>query len=140
MIGHEGHPETLGTMGQLPVGEVLLVETVEDVKRLKPRDPNKLAYVTQTTLSIDDTRDITEALKSKFPLILEPHKEDICYATTNRQLAVKELAKQVEAILIIGSQNSSNSQRLVEVGEKAGCNYVRLVEDKSKVDWSLLTK
>ncbi len=140
MIGHEGHPETLGTMGQLPVGEVLLVETVEDVKRLKPRDPKKLAYVTQTTLSMDDTRDISEELKRKFPLIVEPHKEDICYATTNRQLAVKELAKQVEAILIIGSENSSNSQRLVEVGEKAGCNYVRLVEDKSKVDWSAFDK
>ena len=140
MIGHEGHPETIGTMGQLPPGEVLLVEKVEDVKLLNPRDPEKLAYVTQTTLSIDDTREITEVLKSKYPMIIEPHKEDICYATTNRQLAVKKLAKKVEAILIIGSENSSNSQRLVEVGEKAGCNYVRLVEDKSKVDWSELEK
>ncbi len=140
MIGHEGHPETLGTMGQLPNGEVLLVETVEDVALINPRDPEKLAYVTQTTLSIDDTKDISDALKSKFPSIIEPHKEDICYATTNRQMAVKELAQQVEAILIIGSENSSNSQRLVEVGEKAGCNYIKLVDDKSQVDWSAFEK
>ena len=140
MIGHEGHPETLGTMGQLPNGEVLLVETVEDVALINPRDPEKLAYVTQTTLSIDDTKDISDALKSKFPSIIEPHKEDICYATTNRQVAVKELAQQVEAILIIGSENSSNSQRLVEVGEKAGCNYIKLVDDKSQVDWSAFEK
>ena len=95
MIGHEGHPETIGTMGQLPPGEVLLVEKVEDVKLLNPRDPEKLAYVTQTTLSIDDTREITEVLKSKYPMIIEPHKEDICYATTNRQLAVKSSPKKL---------------------------------------------
>ena len=140
MIGHEGHPETIGTMGQLPPGEILLVETVEDVENLRPSNPEKLAYVTQTTLSIDDTFEISEALKRRFPLIVEPHKEDICYATTNRQTAVKELALKVDAMLIIGSNNSSNSNRLVEVGMRAGCEYVKLVENSSMVDWSAFKK
>ena len=140
MIGHQGHPETIGTMGQLPPGEILLVETVEDVENLRPSNPEKLAYVTQTTLSIDDTFEISEALKRKFPSIVEPHKEDICYATTNRQTAVKELALKVDAMLIIGSSNSSNSNRLVEVGMRAGCEYVKLVENSSMVDWSAFKK
>ena len=140
MIGHKGHPETIGTMGQLPEGEILLVETVDDVKKLKPNNPKKLAYVTQTTLSIDDTKEISQALKSRFPDIVEPHKEDICYATTNRQLAVKELALKADAIFILGSETSSNSKRLVEVGEKAGCKYISLVDDASMVDWSIFDK
>ena len=140
MIGHRGHPETIGTMGQLPEGEILLVETVDDVKKLKPNNPKKLAYVTQTTLSIDDTKEISQALKTRFPDIVEPHKEDICYATTNRQLAVKELALKADAIFILGSETSSNSKRLVEVGEKAGCKYISLVDDASMVDWSIFDK
>ncbi|MCB1328036.1 MAG: 4-hydroxy-3-methylbut-2-enyl diphosphate reductase, partial [Maritimibacter sp.] len=113
MIGHAGHPETIGTMGQLPDGEVLLVETVEDVAALAPRDPDRLAFITQTTLSVDDTKDIVAALQARFPAIVGPHKEDICYATTNRQEAVKEIAPKVDALLVIGSPNSSNSRRLV---------------------------
>ncbi len=119
MIGHAGHPETIGTMGQLPDGGVLLVENTEDVKNLSVRDPSKLAYVTQTTLSIDDTAEVVEALKVRFPAIVGPHKEDICYATSNRQAAVKEIAPDVDALLVIGAPNSSNSQRLVEVAKKA---------------------
>lgn len=138
MIGHSGHPETIGTMGQLPPGQVILVETVADVEKLNPDNPNKLAYVTQTTLSIDDTFEISNALKRRFPTIVEPHKEDICYATTNRQLAVKKLAEKSDAILILGSENSSNSKRLVEVGERAGCAYVKLVENSSMVDWGVI--
>ena len=118
MIGHKGHPETIGTMGQLPEGEVLLVETVEDVADLDVRDPDSLAYVTQTTLSIDDTADIVTALQNRFPKIVGPHKEDICYATTNRQMAVKAIASKVDALLVVGAPNSSNSKRLVEVGAK----------------------
>ena len=121
MIGHEGHPETVGTMGQLPDGEVLLVETVADVSRVTPRDPAKLAYVTQTTLSVDDTSDIVAALNTRFPAIIGPHKEDICYATTNRQEAVKAMAPKCDAMLVVGAPNSSNSKRLVEVGTRAGC-------------------
>ena len=123
MIGHKGHPETLGTMGQLPDGEVLLVETTAEVATLNPRDPNRLAYITQTTLSVDDTTEIVRALKARFPTIIGPHKEDICYATTNRQEAVKAIALEIEALLVIGAPNSSNSKRLVEVGKKAGCGY-----------------
>jgi 4-hydroxy-3-methylbut-2-enyl diphosphate reductase len=119
MIGHAGHPETIGTMGQLPEGGVLLVENTEDVENLIVRNPNKLAYVTQTTLSIDDTAEVVEALKVRFPAIVGPHKEDICYATSNRQAAVKEIAPDVDALLVIGAPNSSNSQRLVEVGKKS---------------------
>ena len=139
MIGHEGHPETVGTMGQLPDGEVLLVETVEDVARLDPRDPDKLAFITQTTLSVDDTADIVAALQARFPGIVGPHKEDICYATTNRQAAVKAMAPKIDALLVIGAPNSSNSKRLVEVGEGAGCSYAQLVQRAADIDWRALS-
>ena len=138
MIGHKGHPETIGTMGQLPEGEVLLVETVEDVADLDVRDPDSLAYVTQTTLSIDDTADIVTALQHRFPKIVGPHKEDICYATTNRQMAVKAIAGKVDALLVVGAPNSSNSKRLVEVGTKAGCQYAQLVQRADDIDWNAL--
>ena len=138
MIGHEGHPETVGTMGQLPTGDVLLVETSEDVAKLNIRDPEKLAFVTQTTLSIDDTADIVAALKRRFPNIVGPHKEDICYATTNRQIAVKEIAPLVDALLVDGAPNSSNSKRLVEVASKAGCSYAQLVQRDTEIDWRAL--
>ena len=138
MIGHEGHPETVGTMGQLPEGDVLLVETCEDVAKLNIRDPEKLAFVTQTTLSIDDTADIVAALKLRFPSIVGPHKEDICYATTNRQIAVKEIAPLVDALLVVGAPNSSNSKRLVEVASKAGCSYAQLVQRDTEIDWRAL--
>jgi 4-hydroxy-3-methylbut-2-en-1-yl diphosphate reductase len=138
MIGHAGHPETIGTMGQLPEGEVLLVETVADVARIEPRDAEKLAFITQTTLSIDDTAGIVEALKARFPAIVGPHKEDICYATTNRQQAVKEMAPMIDALLVIGAPNSSNSQRLVEVGRQAGCAYSQLVQRAVDIDWRAL--
>jgi len=138
MIGHEGHPETLGTMGQLPEGEVLLVETVADVARLEPRDPGKLAYITQTTLSVDDTAAIVAALIARFPAIVGPAKEDICYATTNRQEAVKAIAPRIDALLVIGAPNSSNSRRLVEVGQAAGCRYAQLVQRAADIDWRAL--
>tara|TARA_B100000989_G_scaffold298135_1_gene286258 strand:- start:1898 stop:2848 length:951 start_codon:yes stop_codon:yes gene_type:complete len=138
MIGHAGHPETIGTMGQLPDGGVLLVENTEDVKNLSVRDPIKLAYVTQTTLSIDDTAEVVEALKVRFPAIVGPHKEDICYATSNRQAAVKEIAPDVDALLVIGAPNSSNSQRLVEVAKKAGCKNSQLVQRATEINWDKL--
>lgn len=138
MIGHEGHPETVGTMGQLPDGEVLLVETVGDVARVTPRDPSKLAFVTQTTLSVDDTADIVTALNTRFPAIVGPHKEDICYATTNRQEAVKAMAPLAEAMLVVGAPNSSNSKRLVGVGSRAGCGYSQLVQRATDIDWRAL--
>ena len=138
MIGHEGHPETVGTMGQLPNGEVLLVETPGDVANVTVRDPDQLAYVTQTTLSVDDTADIVAALKDRFPKIVGPHKEDICYATTNRQEAVKVMAPKCDAILVVGAPNSSNSKRLVEVGVRAGCNYAQLVQRAADIDWRSL--
>ncbi|MEM9788347.1 MAG: 4-hydroxy-3-methylbut-2-enyl diphosphate reductase [Pseudomonadota bacterium] len=138
MIGHEGHPETVGTMGQLPPGEVLLVETVEDVTKVEVRDPAKLAFVTQTTLSVDDTADIVAALQSRFPAIVGPHKEDICYATTNRQEAVKAMAPKCDAMLVVGAPNSSNSKRLVEVGARAGCQYAQLVQRATDIDWRAL--
>jgi 4-hydroxy-3-methylbut-2-enyl diphosphate reductase len=138
MIGHEGHPETVGTMGQLPEGEVLLVETPQDVARVAVRDPLKLAYVTQTTLSIDDTAEIVAALQARFPAIVGPHKEDICYATTNRQEAVKAMAPRCDAMLVVGAPNSSNSKRLVEVGARAGCAYAQLVQRASDIDWRAL--
>ncbi len=138
MIGHAGHPETLGTMGQLSPGEVLLVETVADVADLQVRDPGKLAFITQTTLSVDDTADIVAALKARFPAIVGPHKEDICYATTNRQQAVKAMAPKVDAMLVIGAPNSSNSRRLVEVGAAAGCRYAQLVQRAVDIDWRAL--
>jgi len=138
MIGHEGHPETVGTMGQLPQGEVLLVETVEDVARVDVRDPERLAFVTQTTLSVDDTADIVAALNDRFPAIVGPHKEDICYATTNRQEAVKAMAPKCDAMLVVGAPNSSNSKRLVEVGARAGCSYAQLVQRADDIDWRSL--
>ncbi len=138
MIGHAGHPETLGTMGQLPEGEVLLVETVADVAGLRPRDPARLAFITQTTLSVDDTAEIVAALKGRFPAIIGPHKEDICYATTNRQEAVKAIAGRIDALLVIGAPNSSNSKRLVEVGRAAGCAYAQLVQRADEIDWRAL--
>ena len=138
MIGHAGHPETVGTMGQLPDGEVLLVETVEDVATVDVREPSQLAFVTQTTLSVDDTADIVAALNARFPAIVGPHKEDICYATTNRQEAVKAMAPKADAMLVVGAPNSSNSQRLVEVGRKAGCAYSQLVMRADNIDWRAL--
>ncbi len=138
MIGHAGHPETVGTMGQLPEGEVLLVETVADVATIDVRDPERLAFVTQTTLSVDDTADIVAALQLRFPKIVGPHKEDICYATTNRQEAVKEMAPKCDAMLVVGAPNSSNSRRLVEVGTKAGCAYSQLVQRATDIDWRAL--
>lgn len=138
MIGHDGHPETMGTMGQLPPGEVLLVETEADVDHLDVRDANKLAFITQTTLSVDDTIGIVAALRSRFPGIIGPHKEDICYATTNRQAAVKDIAPKIDALLVIGAPNSSNSKRLVEVGRAAGCTYSQLVQRADDIDWRAL--
>mgnify|MGYP006274659057 CR=1 FL=1 len=138
MIGHAGHPETVGTMGQLPEGDVLLVETPEDVATLQVRDPGKLAFVTQTTLSVDDTADVVAALQARFPAIVGPHKEDICYATTNRQEAVKAMAPHADAMLVIGAPNSSNSKRLVEVGARAGCRYAQLVQRAGDIDWRAL--
>ncbi len=138
MIGHEGHPETIGTMGQLPEGEVILVETVEDVGKITPRDPEKLAFITQTTLSVDDTAEIVAALQARFPAIIGPHKEDICYATTNRQEAVKAMAPKADAMLVVGAPNSSNSKRLVEVGARAGCQYAQLVQRATDIDWRAL--
>ncbi len=135
MIGHAGHPETIGTMGQLPEGEVLLVETPGDVAKLNPRDADKLAFITQTTLSVDDTIEIVKALHKRFPNIIGPHKEDICYATTNRQEAVKAVAPNIDALLVIGAPNSSNSKRLVEVGANAGCKYSQLVQRARDIDW-----
>jgi 4-hydroxy-3-methylbut-2-en-1-yl diphosphate reductase len=138
MIGHAGHPETVGTMGQLPEGCVLLVETEGDVARLQVRDPGRLAFITQTTLSVDDTAGIVAALQVRFPGIIGPHKEDICYATTNRQAAVKAVAGRIDALLVIGAPNSSNSLRLVEVGRAAGCAYAQLVQRGADIDWRAL--
>jgi 4-hydroxy-3-methylbut-2-enyl diphosphate reductase len=137
LIGHAGHPEVIGTMGQLPEGAVTLVETVDDIARLQPADADNLAFVTQTTLSVDDTQDMVDALKARFPAIVGPHKEDICYATTNRQGAVKRVAPQVDAMIVVGSPNSSNSQRLREVAEREGCPIVRLILRAEDIDWSL---
>ncbi|MGR3372030.1 4-hydroxy-3-methylbut-2-enyl diphosphate reductase [Pseudooceanicola sp.] len=138
MIGHAGHPETIGTMGQLPEGEVLLVETEADVAGLEVRDPERLAFVTQTTLSVDDTAGIVRALTARFPKIVGPHKEDICYATTNRQESVKAMAGRIDAMLVVGAPNSSNSRRLVEVAERAGCSYAQLVQRATDIDWRAL--
>jgi 4-hydroxy-3-methylbut-2-enyl diphosphate reductase len=138
MIGHAGHPEVLGTMGQLPQGEVLLVETVADVAGLRPRDAARLAYITQTTLSVDDTAAVIDALRDRFAAIVGPAKEDICYATTNRQAAVRAVAPKVAALLVIGAPNSSNSRRLVEVARAAGCGYAQLVQNAGEIDWRAL--
>ncbi|HET9159127.1 MAG TPA: 4-hydroxy-3-methylbut-2-enyl diphosphate reductase [Caulobacteraceae bacterium] len=136
LIGHAGHPEVLGTMGQLPPGAVTLLETVEDAVAFAPRDPTRIAYVTQTTLSVDDTAEIVSALRARFPSIAQPHKEDICYATTNRQEAVKRLAAACDLLIVVGSRNSSNSVRLVEVAERAGAARAQLIDDASGIDWS----
>jgi 4-hydroxy-3-methylbut-2-enyl diphosphate reductase len=138
LIGHAGHPEVVGTLGQLPEGAVLLVENEAQVETLQPRDPDNFAYITQTTLSIDDTVAIVAALKRRFPNIIGPQKEDICYATTNRQQAVKAMAPTADAILVVGSPNSSNSMRLVEVAKQAGCAKAQLVLRAADIDWRFL--
>jgi len=134
-IGHAGHPEVIGTMGQLPAGAVVLVETAQDAKKFQPKDAGNLAYVTQTTLSIDDTAEIVAILRERFPAIVAPHKEDICYATTNRQEAVKRVAPQVDAMIVVGAPNSSNSQRLCEVAVRSGCANTALVQRAADIDW-----
>ena len=136
LIGHEGHPEVTGTMGQLPPGAVRLVQTVEEAAAFEPKDPHNLAYVTQTTLSIDDTAEIVAALQKRFPDIAGPHKEDICYATTNRQEAVKRVAPAVDAMIVVGSPNSSNSQRLKEVALRNGCPHAELLQRAMDIDWA----
>lgn len=136
LIGHHGHPEVEGTLGQLPPGAVILVEDVEDVEHLRVSDPDNLAWATQTTLSVEDTRDVVEALQKRFPNIVGPHKNDICYATTNRQEAVSAIAPKVEALIVVGSPNSSNSQRLREVAERAGCKVARLILRADEIDWA----
>jgi 4-hydroxy-3-methylbut-2-enyl diphosphate reductase len=136
VIGHSGHPEVSGTMGQLPPDAVTLIETVEDAKSFQPKDAGKLAYVTQTTLSVDDTRDIIAVLRERFPGIAAPPKEDICYATTNRQAAVKAVAARVERLIVVGAPNSSNSVRLVEVAQKAGCAKPLLVQSAADLVWA----
>ncbi|OWJ65516.1 4-hydroxy-3-methylbut-2-enyl diphosphate reductase [Inquilinus limosus] len=136
LIGHAGHPEVIGTMGQLPPGAVRLVESVEDVATLEVEDPENLAFATQTTLSLDDTVEIVDALKAKFPTISAPNKQDICYATTNRQEAIKDIAPHCDAVLVIGAPNSSNSVRLVEVARRAGCDKAMLVQRAADLDWS----
>jgi 4-hydroxy-3-methylbut-2-en-1-yl diphosphate reductase len=136
LIGHAGHPEVIGTMGQLDPGAVTLIETVADVATFNPKDPSKLAFVTQTTLSVDDTAEIVAALQDRFPQINPPHKEDICYATTNRQDAVKALGSKAELLLVIGSKTSSNSLRLVDVGLRAGSKAAYLIDDANGIDWS----
>ena len=138
LVGHKGHPEVVGTMGQLPDGAVTLIETLDDVNALPASDGASLAFVTQTTLSVDDTREIVEALKQKFPLIAGPHKEDICYATTNRQEAVRSVAGRSDAVFVVGSWNSSNSQRLRETAERAGAPIARLVNQASEIAWDEL--
>ncbi|ODT71481.1 MAG: 4-hydroxy-3-methylbut-2-enyl diphosphate reductase [Pelagibacterium sp. SCN 63-23] len=137
LIGHQGHPEVIGTMGQLPAGAVTLIETVADANRFVPKNPETLAFVTQTTLSVDDTREIVAALRARFPSINGPHKEDICYATTNRQESIKAVAPRVDAMIVVGSPHSSNSQRLVEVALRSGCKVATLVDRASDIDWSL---
>ena len=135
LIGHAGHPEVVGTMGQLPPGSITLVEDDSDVDKFVPRDANALAYVTQTTLSVQDTQHLVERLKARFPQIVGPHKEDICYATTNRQEAVRRVAPLVDAMVVVGAPNSSNSQRLKEVAEKSGCPFAVLVQRAADIDW-----
>jgi 4-hydroxy-3-methylbut-2-enyl diphosphate reductase len=137
LIGHAGHPEVVGTMGQLPEGAVALIETVADAQAFRPRDPANVAFVTQTTLSVDDTAEIVAALRARFPAIAAPHKEDICYATTNRQEAVKSVAARADVLLVLGSANSSNSVRLAEVGRRAGAR-AHLIDDADGLDWAWL--
>jgi 4-hydroxy-3-methylbut-2-enyl diphosphate reductase len=138
LIGHAGHPEVIGTMGQVPEGTMLLVETVADAEAVAPADPETVAYVTQTTLSVDETAAILAVLRRRFPALAGPRKEDICYATTNRQEAVKRLAPRVDAVMVLGAPNSSNSKRLVEVARTAGCDRAGLVQRAADIDWAAL--
>ena len=138
LIGHQNHPEVIGTMGQLPIGSIDLIQNENDAKKYTTKNPNKISYVTQTTLSIDDTKDIIKILKEKFPKIKEPMKEDICYATTNRQMAVKNIAQQCDLFFVIGSRNSSNSVRLVEVAKKSGCLNSLLIHSQSEIPYKLI--
>ncbi|WP_066684135.1 4-hydroxy-3-methylbut-2-enyl diphosphate reductase [Caulobacter sp. CCH9-E1] len=136
LIGHAGHPEVIGTMGQLPDGAVTLIEDIDDAAAWTPKDAGNVAFLTQTTLSVDDTAEMVALLRERFPGIAAPHKEDICYATTNRQDAVRRLAEQAELVLVVGSKNSSNSVRLKEVGLKAGAREAHLIDDASGIDWA----
>ncbi len=136
LIGHAGHPEVIGTMGQLPDGSMTLIETVQDVAAFAPKDPDNVAFVTQTTLSVDDTAEIVSALQARFPNISVPHKEDICYATTNRQEAVKAMAERAQLFLVIGAESSSNSKRLVDVALRAGSQNAQLVASAENIDWA----
>ena len=138
LIGHENHPEVIGTMGQLPKGTIDLIQNEDEAKNYKFESKKNLAFVTQTTLSVDDTKDIINILKERFPNIKEPHKEDICYATTNRQMAVKNIAKDCDLFLVIGSRNSSNSVRLVEVAKKSGCDNAQLIHSQSEIPYELI--
>jgi len=138
LIGHAGHPEVEGTVGQLPPGAITLVETLSDVEALRPADPSRLAFTTQTTLSVDDTHELVAALRRRFPAIAGPHKEDICYATTNRQQAIKKIAARADLVLIVGAPNSSNSVRLVEVALRAGAKLAELIEHAEQIDWSMM--
>ena len=140
LIGHQNHPEVVGTMGQLPVGSIDLIQDEDEAKKYEFKEKKKLAYVTQTTLSVDDTKSIISILKDRFPGIREPHKEDICYATTNRQMAVKNIAKNCDVFFVIGSRNSSNSVRLVEVAKKSGCNNAHLIHSQSEIPYDLIEK
>jgi 4-hydroxy-3-methylbut-2-enyl diphosphate reductase len=138
LIGHAGHPEVIGTLGQLPPGSATLIETMEDARRFQPRDPARLAYTTQTTLSVDDTAAIVAVLKARFPEIVGPRKEDICYATTNRQAAVQAIAPRCDAVIVVGAPNSSNSLRLVEVAKRSGCPKAVLVQQAADIPWPVL--
>ena len=138
LIGHQNHPEVIGTMGQLPTGSIDLIQNEDEAKKYKPQNNKKISYVTQTTLSVDDTKEIIEILKNKFPNIKEPMKEDICYATTNRQMAVKNIAKKCDLFFVIGSRNSSNSVRLVEVAKKSGCPNSLLIHSQSEIPFDLI--
>ena len=138
LIGHQNHPEVIGTMGQLPEGSIDLIQNEEEAKKYEPKNDKKISYVTQTTLSIDDTEDIIKILKDRFPEIKEPAKEDICYATTNRQMAVKNIAKKCDLFFVIGSRNSSNSVRLVEVAKKSGCSNSQLIHSESEIPYNLI--
>ena len=138
LIGHQNHPEVIGTMGQLPRGSIDLIQNEDEAKEYKIQNNKKISYVTQTTLSVDDTKDIIQILKNRFPNIKEPLKEDICYATTNRQMAVKNIAKKCDLFFVIGSRNSSNSVRLVEVAKKSGCSNALLIHSQSEIPFSLI--
>ena len=140
LIGHQNHPEVIGTMGQLPNGSIDLIQNEEEAKKYKLKNPDKISYVTQTTLSIDDTKEIIKILKERFPNIKEPIKEDICYATTNRQMAVKNIARKCDLFFVIGSRNSSNSVRLVEVAKKSGCPNSQLIHSQSEIPYELIEK